>query len=431
LFKIANVTITHLSISPVSVLEDGHTESPASPFDKSWEDKIEPWHTSNYYYEVVKSEEHSFILFFEKIKPILKSISPKNYFSGNHLDLAFHRYKDSLLRSEVNVNRMISAITCMEALLSEAQSEISYKISIHVAGLLKHFGFNSTKVYEKMRKAYSIRSEMLHGSKVSDKKIDFAKNHTHEIVNYARLSLLVSLQLKDKYATKDEFVKKIDYSLIDEGEFLDLGEAIKENVLIPVLYPYRLITGGDDFMKKKIVCIGWGSLIWQPKQLKIEGVWHNDGPSLPIEFVRESLDKRITLVIDMKSQPVQTLWAVLNTTIVKEAIESLQKREGCENNKICCINATDETDDPIKKIVRDWLQIMNIDVAVWTGLESKFAGKNNKRPSIDDVIAHLQNLDGEDKTRAEEYIRKAPKQINTIYRKKIEADLGWANVEEK
>lgn len=157
---------------------------------------------------------------------------------------------------------------------------------------------------------------------------------------------------------------------------------------------------------------------------------NNDGPALPIEFVRESSDKRITLVIDKESQPVQTHWAILSATVVKEAIESLQKREGCSINKICCINATDETDDSIKKIVRDWLQIMNLDAAIWTGLESKFAGKNNKRPSIDDVIDHLRKLDGDDRARAEEYIRKAPKQVNTIYRKKIEADLGWMPLDE-
>lgn len=40
--------------------------------------------------------------------------------------------------------------------------------------------------------------------------------------------------------------------------------------------------------KDKIAVIGWGSLIWCPKGLKIRDKWKNDGPKLPIEFARIS-----------------------------------------------------------------------------------------------------------------------------------------------
>lgn len=244
LFKIGNVTVTHQSVNPSSILEHGHTEAPESPFDKSWKDKVEHQHTSNYECWIKREEEPHLVAFFQKLKPILKSISPKNYLSGNYLDLAFHRYKDSLLRSEVNVNRMVSAITCLEALLGNSSSEITYKISIHVAGLLSHFGFETIPVFEKMKTAYKIRSILLHGSKIDEKLMEFSKNHTHEIVNYARICLLASLQLKNKYS-KDSLIKKIDYTLINDKEYSELGEVIKENVLIPVIYPFRNISDGD------------------------------------------------------------------------------------------------------------------------------------------------------------------------------------------
>ncbi len=32
----------------------------------------------------------------------------------------------------------------------------------------------------------------------------------------------------------------------------------------------------------KIVCLGWGSLIWKPGDLKCNPEWQADGPVLPI-----------------------------------------------------------------------------------------------------------------------------------------------------
>lgn len=245
LFKVGNITAIYKSVMPLSVLEHGATESPESPFDTSWKDKIDYSHTSNYKYLINKEEANQLFAFSEKLKPFLKDISQKSYLTGSYLDLAFHRYKDSLLRSEVNVNRMVSAITCLEALLSNSSSEITYKISIHVAGLLKHFGFNSVKVFEKMKTAYSIRSTLLHGSKLDNKLTDFSKNYTHEIVNYARICLLVALQLKGTM-NKDNLIKKIDHSLLDKTEYDELNKIISDNVLIPIVYPYRTIFNGDE-----------------------------------------------------------------------------------------------------------------------------------------------------------------------------------------
>ena len=45
-----------------------------------------------------------------------------------------------------------------------------------------------------------------------------------------------------------------------------------------------------------IVCLGWGSLIWRPGDLPV-GDWRDDGPEIKVEFVRESTDHRLTLVL--------------------------------------------------------------------------------------------------------------------------------------
>ena len=46
-----------------------------------------------------------------------------------------------------------------------------------------------------------------------------------------------------------------------------------------------------------IVCLGWGSLIWRPGDLPV-GDWRDDGQEIKVEFVRESTDHRLTLVLD-------------------------------------------------------------------------------------------------------------------------------------
>jgi hypothetical protein len=49
-------------------------------------------------------------------------------------------------------------------------------------------------------------------------------------------------------------------------------------------------------------------------------------------------------------------------------------------------------------------------------------------PTSDEIVAYLGNLPSEKKKRAEEYIRRAPPQIDTPYRRRIEAEFGWTPV---
>jgi hypothetical protein len=67
--------------------------------------------------------------------------------------------------------------------------------------------------------------------------------------------------------------------------------------------------------------------------------------------------------------------------------------------------------------------------AVWTSLPPKFAGIDGRISTEDEVVGYLQALAGEKRTAAEQYVRGAPRQIGTPYRRAIEKSLGWTPID--
>lgn len=61
-----------------------------------------------------------------------------------------------------------------------------------------------------------------------------------------------------------------------------------------------------------IACIGWGSLIWDRRNLDVDGVWRVDGPMLPVEFARQSGDGRVTLVLEQGFRLVTDRFHLIN-----------------------------------------------------------------------------------------------------------------------
>ena len=179
----------------------------------------------------------------------------------------------------------------------------------------------------------------------------------------------------------------------------------------------------------KIACLGWGSLIWNPENLLIIREWFQDGPLLPIEFARQSNDGRLTLVITETARPIRTLWALMATTDLEDAKNSLCVREKINQNNldsyIGCVKSDEETTNKTKLIIKEWAQQLKLDAVIWTNLPPKFNKTNNQNPSLDEAIEYLKSLDINKRITAEEYIRKTPKQIDTSYRRKFETEFGW------
>lgn len=181
----------------------------------------------------------------------------------------------------------------------------------------------------------------------------------------------------------------------------------------------------------RFVCIGWGSLVWDPRALPC-GPWHEDGPLLPIEFARESMDARLTLVICPGAPRVPTLWTVLDVSSLDAARQQLGVRE-YENagprwiaQNIGFWSEEQGTQRGTEAdTVAAWARPREVMGAVWTSLPPKFAGVDLRVPSAAEVISYLDALTGASREAAEAYVRRAPAQIDTPCRRRIRAALGW------
>ena len=187
-----------------------------------------------------------------------------------------------------------------------------------------------------------------------------------------------------------------------------------------------------------IACLGWGSLIWDPRTLPIRRGWFDDGPLVSVEFARHSRDGRITLVIVPDVRPVRVLWTLMDVEAQKDACkqlrdacERLQEREGIGTNNVekHVGRWSHGMPDAIPGI-EEWARSKGLGGVIWTALPAKFDGEE-RMPKENEVITHLRRLKGARRDEAERYIRRAPRQIDTVYRRRIEAEFGWLPTTEK
>ncbi len=176
-----------------------------------------------------------------------------------------------------------------------------------------------------------------------------------------------------------------------------------------------------------IACLGWGSLVWDPRTLPIRGKWFDDGPFVAVEFVRQSSDGRMTLVIHPDATPVRSLWALMDRTDIDLAAEALRKREGTPKERPEWIGRWTSGDpDPVGIAkLSEWVAARGVSSVIWTALPPKFDGEDERAPSADQAVSYLRSLTGRLRQEAERYVRYTPTQVDTEYRRRFEADLRW------
>ena len=183
--------------------------------------------------------------------------------------------------------------------------------------------------------------------------------------------------------------------------------------------------------------VGWGSLIWDPRQLPLGSSWRPDGPELPVELARVSADGRLTLVLREGVAAVQTLWAITSSANLDEARDQLARRERTDTALIGSLDgdgdAPLESLDPIHRAslprLASWLAHRDLDGVIWTGLPSNFEEQTSESLSVDAAVRYLDQLSGNTRHAAEQYVRRAPAEVRTTIRQGLERQLRWTATE--
>lgn len=180
----------------------------------------------------------------------------------------------------------------------------------------------------------------------------------------------------------------------------------------------------------KIAVLAWGSLKWDPRDLKISGKFELTGPKLPIEFSRVSGKKtgklRLTLVIDeTNGSPCQTYVAESSCDTLLSARENLRDREGMEHvNGVGFIDRqsgevsfrAEERHPRSLKMIGDWLETTDFDAVIWTALASNFSDETGEQFSLESAMSFVDQLPVEQQEMAVKYFQEAPETVQTPFR---------------
>lgn len=150
----------------------------------------------------------------------------------------------------------------------------------------------------------------------------------------------------------------------------------------------------------KIAYLGWGSLLWNNKSLKLKTKWDKTKLLFPLNFSRIS-DKgkgRLTLVIDNVNGTLNHPH-IASTKIknLNKAINTLRLREKTKKNNIGYINIKDNSfrSKLLKKsqidTIFEYAKKNNLDSIIWTDISPNFSEITGKKISTINAIQYIQS----------------------------------------
>ncbi len=184
----------------------------------------------------------------------------------------------------------------------------------------------------------------------------------------------------------------------------------------------------------KIAVVGWGSFVWDPRELQAAEQFAPNGPLLPVEFCRVSRGRRLTLVIDERFGSVCTTYsAPSGLDTLEAAMKNLGAREDTrhvEGVGFVDLASGRQSDVAMRRhpdavaTIAAWAQANGYDAAIWAALASNFhePDKGGEPFSVTAAIRYLEALGAEDEAgfaSAVAYIHNAPSEVETPVREEV------------
>lgn len=224
-------SILHGSMFPVE------SEKPFSNYHRQG---FYPIDSGAIYHELKEEEVRLFGNLFNNIEEKLNSIDDESRILGHSHEITYHRYRDTLLSSTLNMERTIKCMVVVQAALMRESEGFkrgaSAKLATRFAKLLEYsIGIDFVKVREQIKTAYEIRSKYVHGGLPTEKQIEFSQRKTHILLNYTRIVVSIVLQLHPKVG-KDGLIERLESSQHDKA----IREVFKKELQSLVISRARL-----------------------------------------------------------------------------------------------------------------------------------------------------------------------------------------------
>lgn len=156
--------------------------------------------------------------------------------------IALNRYYEALEKKSIAEKKITNIMTAFEALLSDGGEGITHKLSLRVSYLSRFFQHNTIDVYDKVYKLYGIRSDYIHGRKLSETKRNELYESQKMILDLLRKVILIFIELL-KTSSKEHLIKDIDKAILDTNANKVLSERISNLELL------RLTASNTGFKK--------------------------------------------------------------------------------------------------------------------------------------------------------------------------------------
>jgi hypothetical protein len=179
----------------------------------SGEQHIHPWKV----YRLPKSKEAAFVHFLTVLpqQPGYRQFEK----AANHLTTAFDRFSEALLERVAIERKIANAVMAVEALLSNDNVELKFRMQTRVAKIMTAFGFAPLTVRLQLQKAYDIRSTFAHGGYLAkedktklEKLVGPLDDFATQVINYVRILIITELSID---FTKSQLITLVDDALID------------------------------------------------------------------------------------------------------------------------------------------------------------------------------------------------------------------------